>query len=115
MILNNREDGFTEISTDQEHVIRLKGSNDRSEIRRITVVSDNVDQWEEVSVADNPPYTEEEYKAEVVRLIRSRYSIDDETAIMRQKNTKPDEFAAYFAFAEQCKAQARENLTGEKE
>ena len=43
----------------------------------------------------------------VSRLIRERYSIDDEMAILRQRDEKPDEYQAYFAFCEECKAKAR--------
>lgn len=45
-----------------------------------------------------------------VELIRERYSIDDEIAILRQKDTKADEFDAWYAYCEQCKAQAKENV-----
>lgn len=43
----------------------------------------------------------------VSRLIRERYSIDDEMAILRQRDTKPDEYEAYNAFCEECKAKAK--------
>ena len=43
----------------------------------------------------------------VSRLIRERYSIDDEMAILRQRDEKPDEYQAYFTFCEECKAKAR--------
>jgi hypothetical protein len=39
----------------------------------------------------------------VVALIRVRYSIDDEIAIQRQKEEKPERFQAYYNFVEQCK------------
>lgn len=43
--------------------------------------------------------------AEVVNeKIRERYSISDEFAILRQKDEKPEEYAAYFAYCEECKA-----------
>ena len=46
----------------------------------------------------------------VSRLIRERYSIDDEMAILRQRDTKPDEYEAYNAFCEECKAKARKEI-----
>ena len=46
----------------------------------------------------------------VSRLIRERYSIDDEMAILRQRDTKPDEYEAYNAFCEECKARARKEI-----
>lgn len=35
--------------------------------------------------------------------IRKRYSISQEFAILRQKEEKPEEYAAYFAYCEECK------------
>ena len=48
----------------------------------------------------------------VSRFIRERYSIDDEMAILRQRDTKPDEYEAYNAFCEECKAKAKEEIYG---
>lgn len=36
--------------------------------------------------------------------IRKRYSESQEFAILRQKDEKPEEYAAYFAYCEECKA-----------
>ena len=48
------------------------------------------------------------YEQRVVGRIRERYSVDDELAILRQRDTKPDEFAEYNDFVEQVKAEERE-------
>lgn len=50
----------------------------------------------------------DEYEDEVNRLIRLKYSLNDELAILRQRDTKPDEFKAYNDYAEECKAKAKE-------
>ena len=47
------------------------------------------------------------YEERVVNRIRAVYSIDDELAILRQRDTKPEEFAEYNAFVEQIKAEER--------
>lgn len=47
------------------------------------------------------------YSANVSSLIRKRYSVDDELAILRQRDSKPDEFAEYNTYCEQCKAKAK--------
>ena len=47
------------------------------------------------------------YEQRVVDRIRERYSIDDELAILRQRDTKPHEFAEYNAFVEKIKAEER--------
>ena len=48
------------------------------------------------------------YEQRVVARIRERYSIDDELAILRQRDSKPDEFNTYNEFVEQIKAEERE-------
>ena len=47
------------------------------------------------------------YDQRVVNRIREVYSIDDELAILRQRDTKPEEFAEYNAFVEKIKAEER--------
>ena len=42
--------------------------------------------------------------------IRKKYSVSAELAILRQRDTKPEEFAEYNAYCEQCKVQARTEL-----
>jgi hypothetical protein len=61
------------------------------------------------------PDTEQEqivipYKDRIIARIRAVYSIDDEIAILRQKDTKPEEFAEYNAFVEQIKAEEKGEL-----
>lgn len=47
------------------------------------------------------------YEALVSKLIRANYSLDDELAILRQKEEKAEEYQTYYQFAESCKSQAR--------
>ncbi len=47
------------------------------------------------------------YEQRVVDRIREVYSVDDELAILRQRDTKPEEFAEYDAFVERIKAEER--------
>lgn len=70
----------------------------------ITVLERDKDNWEEIEI---PPYTQDEYIEEVRRRIALEYRIEDEMAILRQRDTKPGEFEAYNAYAEQCKADAK--------
>lgn len=35
--------------------------------------------------------------------IRERYSVSQEFAILRQRDEKPEEYAAYYAYCEECK------------
>lgn len=61
----------------------------------------------EMPIEEEQPISEKTYEERVVAKIRERYSIDDELAILRQRDTKPDEFEAYNAYAESCKEEAR--------
>lgn len=47
------------------------------------------------------------YKERVISRIREVYSIDDELAIIRQRDTKPGEFEEYNAFVEQIKEEEK--------
>ena len=51
-----------------------------------------------------------DYPQLVENKIRTKYSMSAELAILRQRDTKPEEFAEYNAFCEQCKTQAKTEL-----
>lgn len=53
-------------------------------------------------IKDNRTYDEK-----VVSLIREKYSLDQELAIQRQKDAKPQEFEDYYNYCEDCKRKAR--------
>jgi hypothetical protein len=44
------------------------------------------------------------YPKLVEEAIREKYSLSDELAILRQRDSKPEEFEEYNTFVEQCKA-----------
>ena len=46
-----------------------------------------------------------EYENKIVTLIRKKYNINQELAILRQRDAKPLEFAEYNEYVEQCKEQ----------
>lgn len=52
------------------------------------------------------------YEEEIVTRIRKRYSPNAETALSRQRDTKPEEWAEYYAYCEQCKAEAKAAVYG---
>lgn len=52
------------------------------------------------------------YEQRVVDRIRLKYSVDDELAILRQRDSKPDEFIAYNDFVERIKAEEKEAVSG---
>ena len=51
-----------------------------------------------------------EYETKIVSLIRKKYSINQELAILRQRDAKPQEFAEYNEYVEQCKRQVKISL-----
>lgn len=56
---------------------------------------------------------DEAYALRVGELVREKYSVSDELALLRQRDEKPEEFAAYNAYAEECKEQAHREVFGE--
>lgn len=48
------------------------------------------------------------YEGLIVKEIRKKYSINQELSIMRQRDIKPDEFAQYSEYVEQCKEKVKE-------
>ena len=60
---------------------------------------------EDIKTEPLPPLP---YEERIVNRIRERYSIDDEIAILRQRDTKPEEFEEYNAFVEQIKQEERQ-------
>lgn len=52
-------------------------------------------------------YSKISYEDLVVQLIRKQYSLNEELAILRQRDTKPSEFNAYNSYVETCKSKAK--------
>ena len=52
----------------------------------------------------------DEYENKIVALIRKKYNVNQELAILRQRDTKPEEFAEYNEYVEKCKEQVKNEL-----
>lgn len=92
------------ISSDSgKYVRRLADGLTASAIAAMTYAPEDYEEVDEMPVTID----ETAYKERVESLIRERYSVADELGILRQRDTKPQEFAEYNAFAEACKAQAK--------
>ena len=50
------------------------------------------------------------YESMVIGRIRKRYNINQELAILRQRDSKPEEFAAYNTYVEECKAEVKKMM-----
>lgn len=111
MTKTERTDGRVELLAAEGCFLRRKGSSEACrDNRRLTVPADRVNEWEEMSADSLPAYSEAQYEERVTELIRERYSVSAELAVLRQRDSKPGEFADYNTFAEECKARAREEL-----
>lgn len=53
---------------------------------------------------------EQLYEGMIIKKIRARYNLNQELAILRQRDTKPDEFAAYNTYVEECKAAVKAEM-----
>lgn len=56
---------------------------------------------------------QKQYENKVSALIRKKYSLNAELAILRQRDIKPEEYQAYNDYAEQCKTLVKQELQGE--
>lgn len=74
------------------------------EVIKEDFVEEVIEQTIENEVVEAPKKT---YEQRVVELIRLRYSVDDELAILRQRDTKTEEFQEYNSYCENCKTIAR--------
>lgn len=72
------------------------------------------DGWEVYEPPTAEPY-EPTYEEKVEQLIRTKYSVSDELAILRQRDSKADEFRVYYEFCEECKAKAEGDALKEEE
>lgn len=52
----------------------------------------------------------EEYENKIVSLIRKKYNVNQELAILRQRDAKPLEYQEYYDYVEQCKEQVKNEL-----
>lgn len=115
-----KSDGMVEITTDdptdKSRILHCDGSDDYACChRRITVTPEAAARYSEIAVADIPPYTKADYDAEVERLIALRYSHGKEIEVNRERDLKPERYAQYIDYINQCKLAAVENLTPQQD
>lgn len=100
------------ISTDSEHILHRKGSDDYATIRK--AITANPEDWEEIAIEDIPPYTIAEYNAKVAELIHERYDADKEMSLINNMmEAEPTEahkaeYSAYQAYRAECKQRAKD-------
>ena len=57
--------------------------------------------------------SKEAYEEQVNALIRERYSLPQELSMHRQRDEKPEEWAEFNAYCEECKIKAKAIVFGE--
>lgn len=93
-----------EVYSDSDKYVHRLGTE--SYFKRSTLLpGDTAGNFEEVD--EIPEETGTDYNEEVNSMIRERYSLSEELAILRQRDSKPDEFAAYNEYAEYCKVEVK--------
>lgn len=90
-----------------EGYLHLKGSDTYCKAI-LMLPTQTIDDYEEV--AEIPPKPRFDYGKRVEELIREKYSLSEELSVLRQRMEKPSEFEAYYTYAEQCKARAKNEL-----
>lgn len=92
-----------EVYSDSDKYVHRLGTE--SYFKRSTLLpGDTVEKFEEVNAI---PDQSIDYNDEVNNMIRQRYSLSEELAILRQRDTKPEEFEVYNEYAEYCKVEVK--------
>lgn len=100
-----------EVYSDSGKFVHRLGTE--SYFKRSTLLpGDTVGKFEEVD--EIPEETGTNYNEEVNSMIRQRYSLSEELAILRQRDSKPEEFAAYNEYAEYCKVEVKRRMAEEQ-
>lgn len=72
----------------------------------------------EISRTDNTitfkRYSVKSYEQVVEDLIRLKYTVSGELAILRQKGVKEEEYTAYYVYCEECKTYAKQLIAERK-
>lgn len=96
MLANGKIRIYLNVQADKETNIQKDEEGNTSETETDVYTADELD--------IDAPLT---YNKVVEALIRERYSVSDELAVLRQQDSKPEEFEAYNEYAEDCKNLAR--------
>lgn len=100
-----------EVYSDSGKFVHRLGTE--SYFKRSTLLpGDTAGKFEEVD--EVPEETGTNYNEEVNSMIRQRYSLSEELAILRQRDSKPDEFEAYNEYAEYCKMEVKRRMAEEQ-
>ena len=96
---------YTKVEVKDEYVEKITGQDFNNDL------TFNEEKYLTRIEEENERLAQQSYEDAIVTLIRRKYNINQELAILRQRDTKPEEFAKYDAYVEQCKEEVKNNLT----
>ena len=89
-----------EIFSTEGKYVHIIGTD--SYFKRGLAIGLSVEQCEEVETIPNI-IDDKEYGNQVNELIRAKYSLSEELSLLRQRDSKQEEFQKYNAYCEECK------------
>ena len=110
---------YHEVFNVQDHIETYTDKEEVEVVKTDELTGEEYTETEWVEVEKTRPYLTCEllvkkkeikipYEKLVEKYIREKYSISQELAILRQRDTKPQEFEEYFNYAEECKRRAKQ-------
>ena len=96
-----------EIFSTEEKYVHIIGTDNY--FKRAVAVSLSVEQCEEVDEVPNI-INDTEYGNQVNELIRAKYSLSEELSLLRQRDSKQEEYQKYNAYCEECKKTIKDKI-----
>lgn len=97
-----------EIFSTEGKYVHIIGTD--SYFKRGLAIGLSVEQCEEVDEIPNIR-NEEDYGKQVNDLIRRRYSLSEELSLLRQRDSKQEEYQKYNAYCEECKKTVKDKIS----
>ena len=94
-------------STEQKYVHIIGTDN---YFKRGLAIGLSVEQCEEVDEIPNS-INDTEYGNQVNELIRAKYSLSEELSLLRQRDSKQEEYQKYNTYCEECKKTVKDKIS----
>lgn len=96
-----------EIFSTEEKFVHIIGTDNY--FKRALAIGLSVEQCEEVDEIPNI-INDTEYGNQVNELIRAKYSLSEELSLLRQRDSKQEEYQKYNAYCEECKKTIKDKM-----
>ena len=97
-----------EIFSTEGKYVHIKGTDNY--FKRGLAIGLSVEQCEEVETIPNI-INDTEYGNQVNELIRAKYSLSEELSLLRQRDSKQEEYQKYNAYCEECKKTVKDKIS----